>query len=180
MSYLSTHLRSILTEVQILNEIGEGSAKPYPFKKQTETHYTFIARLGLNEKEEVRVDFEPLNHDKDLETKVLTNVFSHLKRNYNVGYKVGNDLNQFKKTEIGTFLRIVSTVSLIIQDFAKNTNPDLLYISGSPRWLGSDDNIKGRLYKVFIHKQLDKLQGYISQERYQGYIIFKPQKMNRK
>jgi hypothetical protein len=173
MSYLSTQLRDIYTEVQLLKEIGEGNAKPYPFKRRSEFNYTFMAKLGQNSKEEVKVDFEDLNNEPSFKDKLLQNLFSKVETIFNIGYKVNDDEFQFKKIEMGLFLRIMSTVSLIIQDFIKENNPDLLYITGSPRELGTEDESKNRLYKIFIWKQLSKAPNYIAEPRMGGYVIFK-------
>lgn len=172
MASLSFQLRNIYTEIQLLKEIGEGSAKPYPFKRHGELKYTFIARLGTNQKEEVRVDFQDLS-DSPIKDQLLQNVFPSVKTLFNVGFKVNENEFQYKKGEMGPYLRIMSTVSLIIQDFIKNNNPDLLYLTGSPREIGAEDDKKTLLYKLFLNKQISKIVDYNYEERLDGYVIYK-------
>lgn len=173
MASFEYQLKNLLTELQVLNEIGEGNAKPYLFTKRSALKYTFMARLGQNKKEEVRVDFEDLSSEPQFKNQLLQNVFDNVETVFNVGFKVNEDEFQFAKGEMGIFLRIMSTISLIIQDFVKLNNSDLLYITGSPRELGTVDAVKNRLYKVFIWKQLDKIPDYTAEPRLDGYIIFK-------
>lgn len=173
MASVEYKLRNLLTEIEVIREIGEGNAKPFQFLKRSPLKYTFMARLGQNKKEEVRVDFEDLKNDTSFKNKLLQNVFDKVETIFNVGFKVNEDEFQFQKGEMGVFLRIMSTISLIIQDFVNENSPDLIYVTGSPREFGSEDEVKNRLYKVFIFKQLDKISNYSAEARLDGYVIYK-------
>lgn len=173
MASLSYQLRDIYSEIQLLKEIGEGNAKPYQFSKRSSMKYTFMARLAPNQKEEVKVDFQDLDIDPSLKSRVLANVFDRVKTAYNVGFKVNENEFQLQKGEMGPFLRIMSTISLIIQDFINNHDPDLIFLYGTPREFGTDDDRKNVLYKVFINKQLNKISDYDTEERAGGHVIYK-------
>lgn len=173
MASMSFHLRNLIEEI-ILKEIGDSSSKSYKFKKIRFDKYEFIASLGENIKEQVIVDFQNLDINSEFKDKLLQNIFIPSNKMFNVGYNIQGNEFQFRKTDIKVLLRIMSTVVNIVIEFIKESNPDLLYVMGTPRKKGGlDSDKKSTLYQAFVEKQLDKIPGYSCEYRLNGFVVYK-------
>lgn len=173
MSSIIYKLKEIIKAV-LIQEIGDGSSKPYFYKKNNDFSYRFLAKIGKNQ-EEVKVEFENFNHfPSSHKNKILPQQFQDSNLTFNVGYSVGGTEFQFEKSDLKTLLRIVSTVVLIVKEFIKSQSPDILYIIGSPKKPGEKNMAKkDNLYKAFLWKQLDLIPGYLAENRREGFIVYK-------
>lgn len=139
-------------ELQIVNEIGDGSSKSFPWFNK---FYT-LGNSGL-----FTMFLAPLPDDvSDTKIPEIQVTFAKLKPDtYQVGYSVNDtDLQSFK-TDSKYYLRIVSTVMNIIKEFLKKYNPRILEIDSIDK---SDVKIPGqksRIYIAYIEKNAPSL-GY--------------------
>lgn len=140
MSYISVRL---LQEKygSILKEIGK-IVNPYS------TSFRLIKK---------QINFE--TSFKDHEDNLITVKFERYSRNsFNVGFDVNGSTKQFKVSSPTHLLRIISTVVLVIKQFIKEQDPDVLLVTGDDK-LGVEGRDftgqKNRMYKAYVGNILD-------------------------
>jgi hypothetical protein len=75
----------------------------------------------------------------------------------NLAYAVEGVTTQYKKTTLSELLRIIKTVSLIIQKYVTSHNENTLYVLHSESKMGNDllsDAQKSEMYQMIISKHL--------------------------
>ena len=156
---------------QLLKEVGDlENIKSYPY-----TSNSFSTDLGLI----VNVRFQEYNND-DIEALGLNTKY-YQPPIFNVVFDVEGDENQFTKTTLNEYLKIIKTVTKICEDFIKEKNPNgLTFFAASKNRnnLFKTDPQKSKFYKVIITKQLSKIQGWglvnlpLDDEFY-GFMMYK-------
>jgi len=166
-------LRSLIEEI-IIQEIGDSTSKPFPHKRRSSVKYDFMVRFGPNDKHLAQVDFQSLQEfPKALKNSVIPNEFKKSTNVFNLAYNIGGADLQFKPSNSEILLRTMSTVTAIANEFIDEMNPDLLYVEPTPKKSGGSNLQKFDLYKAFIWKQLDKINGYDAEQRQTGFIVYK-------
>lgn len=156
---------------QIIKEVGDlENINPYPYSGNS-----FITEQGWK----VDIDFLEYNN-KDLEDLNLNTKFYHLPI-YNVGFKVEGVESQFSKTTTSEYLKILKTVTLIVNDFIKENNPNgLTFFAANKdesKFLTTDPQ-KIMLYKLIVMNQLLKNNQYKMVDlklssNFTGFMIYK-------
>jgi hypothetical protein len=166
-------LRNLIEEI-IIQEIGDTSSKPFPYKKRSSFKYDFMVRFGPNDKQLAQVDFQTLQEfSTALKNSVIPDKFKKSTNVFNLAYNVGGVDLQFKPSSSEILLRIMSTGVSIANDFIDEMNPDLLYVEPTPKKSGGSKLQKSDLYKAYIWKQLDKIIDYDAEQRHEGFIVYK-------
>lgn len=109
-----------------------------------------------------------------------------LLNSYNLGFTVNGRSDQAKKTDVQTFLVILSTIVKIAKDFIETNNPFILTIFSSSKFGGiSNDKQKDLIYREISRQHLpsnyylrdihikEMLNGNESIKNLKGLVLFK-------
>lgn len=109
-----------------------------------------------------------------------------LLNSYNLGFTVNGRSDQAKKTDVQTFLVILSTIVEIAKDFIETNNPFILTIFSSSKFGGiSNDKQKDLIYREISRQHLpsnyylrdihikEMLNGNESIKNLKGLVLFK-------
>lgn len=171
MSTKAIKLMSLLSEN--LLEYGDlKNIKPYEFDSKGELAYEF----NSEDDSTVLVTFTKLNDLEIKHTKIPSIIDKKKISSYfNIGYKVDGSVTQGKKSSLSELLRIVKTITEIIDVFlSKNKNAALLvFEDNKDPGLGFSKGQKSMLYQAVINQNLPS--GYTSREAYvmdiEGLVI---------
>jgi hypothetical protein len=154
MSIKMVHIYNLLTEYELeqLLEIGEGNIKPFPWSGK----FFPIGNSG-----EFTMFLAPIADQKVDEAPQIDVTFAKMEKEgyYEVGFGVdGDDVQSFKSTA-SYYLKVLATVTMIVESFIKSNSPQELAIKGADK---SDVNIPGqknRIYFAYLEKHAERL-GY--------------------
>jgi hypothetical protein len=135
-------------EFETLNEIGEGTAKPFKWKLEVKAsdYINYITKSNLS-----GLEYDILFRKDHQDV-------------YNLEYSVHYDSytpGSFKEeTNVGDMFSLMSTIIEIVKSFVKEFNPSEINFSGSPnkheKEYQKDLNQRNKLYLAFIEKNLKK------------------------
>jgi len=160
-----------ITYEQLLKEVGDlENIKSYPYSNNN-----FTTDLGLK----ANVRFQEYD-DKDIEALGL-NIEHYQSPIFNTVFDIEGDENQFTKTTLDKYLKIIKTVTEICIDFIKEKNPNgLTFFSTSKNRnnLFRTDPQKSKFYKVIVTKQISKIPGWglvnlPLDDEFKGFMMYK-------
>lgn len=138
----------LLTELEKiqLNEIGEANSKPFPWQNK---FYSVSGGLFT-------IFLAPIdNQEKIPEVTVL--IAKKDENSYSIGFEINDDELQAFKTTMNYYLRVLSTVVLIIKSFIEQYNPESIIIRGIDKQNIKTPGQESRIYFAYIEKQLPLL-----------------------
>ena len=156
----------------LIKELGEANIPPYHYTKVTPLGYTFIAEIN-DEYKEVGVIFDKFGIGSEEWKYCFPPTLRHFQTYYNVSYNVDGEDEQYAKTTMGSFLKIMSTVTAILKEFLNELSPDCLYIEGSGKKGEGGERQKNNIYGAFLFQQLKTIEGYSSSIKGDGYNMYK-------
>lgn len=166
MSKKGIKLLTLLSEN--LLEYGDlKNIEPYSFEKKDNLTYEFesendstveVVFTKLSELESSFTKFPPIVDRKKISSY------------YNIGYTVDDSVTQGKKSNISELLRILKTVTDIVDNFLKNNKNSALLVfeDNKDPQLGLTQGQKSLIYNAIINHNLPK--GYTSREAFVGDI----------
>ena len=157
----------LLTEYEntLLQEIGDGSSKPFPWggnfypveKGGVFTIFYAPRPNELGTLPEVMVQFGTIDQEKG---------------KWNMGFTVNGEDRQEFKSDVKYYLQILSTILQIFEKFIKTYNPNYLTVEG----IDKEDIIipgqKNRIYFSYLEKNADRL-GYNYGHKKNGLTLSK-------
>ena len=183
-------LSKLLTE--ILNEFGDlKGIEPVKWQRVSDR---YLFQVDNNK---VECSFSPWTHEELVDViipSVDNEVFQDtvvkkralLLNSYNLGFTVNGRSDQAKKTDVQTFLVILSTIVKIAKDFIETNNPFILTIFSSSKFGGiSNDKQKDLIYREISRQHLpsnyylrdihikEMLNGNESIKNLKGLVLFK-------
>jgi hypothetical protein len=123
------------TSPTIVNEVGEGSSKPYSFTQKRNEKNNKIYSFTTTSNEDYRVEFDYKDKFDAWEVSFATYFDS--------------DDAVINKGELYSVMATITNISL---DFIKKVNPKTVYFSSSKNF--DNDNRREKLYLAYIKKQL--------------------------
>jgi hypothetical protein len=156
---------------QLLKEVGDlENIKSYPYSNNS-----FSTNLGVR----VNVRFQEYDN-KDIEALNLNTKYYQAPI-FNVVFDVEGDENQFIKTTLDEYLKIIKTVTEICIDFIKEKNPNgLTFFAASKNRnnLFQTDPQKSKFYKVIVAKQISQISGWglvnlPLDDKFEGFMMYK-------
>ena len=183
-------LSKLLTE--ILNEFGDlKGIDPVKWQRVSDR---YLFQVDNNK---VECMFQPWTHQELIDViipSVDNEVFqdtvikkrSIILNSYNLSYTVNGQTDQAKKTDVHTFLVIISTIVSIVKDFIETNNPFILTIFSASKFGGiSNDRQKDLIYREISRQHLpsnyylrdihikEMLNGNEPVKNLKGLILFK-------
>ena len=183
-------LSKLLTE--ILNEFGDlKGIEPVKWQRVSDR---YLFQVDNNK---VECSFSPWTYQELVDViipSVDNEVFQDtvvkkralLLNSYNLGFTVNGRSDQAKKTDVQTFLVILSTIVEIAKDFIETNNPFILTIFSSSKFGGiSNDRQKDLIYREISRQHLpsnyylrdihikEMLNGNESIKNLKGLVLFK-------
>jgi len=134
--------------INLLKEIGESGTQPYLTKDEIKFHESEYGYRGnFKTESDIKVDYE----------------FADEYDGYIFSFGVKGSTQQGARTSTHEYLRIMSTVFLIIQKFIEKFDPDYVQLTGDDK-LGSKGQ-KNRIYTAYLEKNKSLLNkiGYESE-----------------
>ena len=160
----------------ILSEIGDASAKPFPWTPDGDVEATIKSEMGPYPESNQYEFTYTINSPKTTYQVFIRGSLQQFKSSGDVWYKtylnVGFDVKDAEKEEQTTNLfeqySLTATVIECVIDFIKKINKlgnvKIIFIAIQPKGDNSEDELdlnskRGKLYTKYVEKNLNRLQG---------------------